>query len=331
LVVAGTVQVGVLLLQLGSPEAATAPALRRYLAEFLADRRVIDLSPLVWRPILHGIVLRTRPRKSAALYRSVWTDDGSPLAVTTRAQAASLEQRLGDAVGTRIRVAVAMRYGRPSIASALAELLASGADRILAFPMYPQYAGATTGSSLQRLFEESAGRRVVPNLRVVPPYFDDGGYINALAAVARDACPDLREFDRVLFSFHGLPRRYAEAGDPYPAHCHETARLLTCALGLKSERAGVVFQSRFGREPWLEPYTDVTLRELGQTARRVAVMCPGFTADCLETLEEIAIRGREQFLEGGGSSFTAVPCLNDHPAWLDGMSSIALRELSGWL
>jgi ferrochelatase len=328
---AGTVQAGVLLLQLGSPEAATASALRRYLAEFLADRRVIDLSPVVWRPILHGIVLRTRPRKSAALYRSIWTRDGSPLAVTTRAQAAFLEERLSAAAGRRVRVVVAMRYGRPSIASALDDLLASGVDRVLAFPMYPQYAGATTGSSLQRLFEESALRRVVPNLRVVPPYFDDRGYINALAAVARDACPDLRAFDRVLFSFHGLPRRYAEAGDPYPAHCRETARLLACALGLESERAGVVFQSRFGREPWLEPYTDVTLRELGRTARRVAVMCPGFTADCLETLEEIAIRGREQFLEGGGESFAAVPCLNEHPAWIDAMSSIALRELSGWL
>jgi len=328
---AGTVQAGVLLLQLGSPEAATASALRRYLAEFLADRRVIDLSPVVWRPILHGIVLRTRPRKSAALYRSIWTEDGSPLTVTTRAQAAALEERLSGAAGRRVRVVMAMRYGRPSIASALDDLLASGVNHVLAFPMYPQYAGATTGSSLQRVFEESGRRRVVPNLRVVPPYFDDGGYINALAAVARDACPDLRAFDRVLFSFHGLPRRYAEAGDPYPAHCHETARLLACALGLESQRAGVVFQSRFGREPWLEPYADVTLRELGRSARRVAVMCPGFTTDCLETLEEIAIRGREQFLEGGGASFTAVPCLNEHPAWIDAMSSIAERELSGWL
>lgn len=328
---AGTVQAGVLLLQLGSPEAATASALRRYLAEFLADRRVIDLSPVVWRPILHGIVLRTRPAKSAALYRSVWTPDGSPLTVTTRAQAASLEQRLSEAAGRRVRVVVAMRYGQPSIASALDDLLAGGVDRVLAFPMYPQYAGATTGSSLQRVFEESAWRRVVPNLRVVPPYFDDAGYIQALAAVARDACPDPRAFDRVLFSFHGLPRRYAEAGDPYPAHCHETARLLACALGLESQRTEVVFQSRFGREPWLEPYTDVALRELGKSAKRVAVMCPGFTADCLETLEEIAIRGREQFLEGGGESFTAVPCLNQHPAWLEAMSSIALRELSGWL
>jgi ferrochelatase len=328
---AGKARVGVLLLQLGTPEAATTPALRRYLAEFLADRRVIDLPGLVWRPILHGIVLRTRPRKSAALYRSIWTPEGSPLAVTTRHQAAKLEERLRDSTRADVRVVVGMRYGRPSITEALDELIGAGLDRVLAFPLYPQYAGATTGSSLQRMFEDSAGRRVVPTVRVVPPYYADAAYVQALAKVARDACPDVRAFDRVLFSFHGLPRRYAQAGDPYPAHCQETARRLTCALGLPPTRTLLVYQSRFGPEPWLEPYTDVTLRELGRSARNIAVMCPGFTADCLETLEEIAIRGREQFLEGGGTSFTAIPCLNEHPAWIEAMTALAMRELSGWI
>jgi ferrochelatase len=327
----GEARVGVLLLQLGTPEAATTPALRRYLAEFLADPRVIDLPRLLWRPILHGAVLRTRPRKSAALYRSIWTAEGSPLAVTTRAQAARLETELATSTGQDIPVVVGMRYGQPSIARGLDDLLQRGVDRVLAFPMFPQYAGATTGSSLQRLFEECGRRRVVPSVRVVPPYFDDPAYVTALGAVARDACPDLGAFDRVLFSFHGLPHRYVAAGDPYRAQCEETGRLAACTLGLESARALTVFQSRFGREPWLEPYTDVTLRALGRAAPRVAVMCPGFTADCLETLEEIAIRGREQFLEGGGTSFTAIPCLNEHPAWIDAMSTIAVRELAGWM
>jgi len=327
---AGKGRAGVLLLQLGTPDAPTSSAVRRYLAEFLVDRRVIDLPAALWRPILHGIVLRTRPAKTAELYRSIWTPDGSPLAVTTHAQAVALEARLTAMAGEPVPVRVGMRYGNPSIASALDALAAEGVDRVLAFPMYPQYAGATTGSSLEKLFAESGGRRIVPSIRVVPPYYADPDYIAAIAAVARASCPDIDRADRVLFSFHGLPRRYITAGDPYTAHCEETARLLTAALGLGS-RAMLVYQSRFGSEPWLEPYTDITLRELGRTAGRVAVLCPGFVADCLETLEEIAIRGLEQFHEHGNGAYDAVPCLNAHPAWIDAMTTIAGRELSGWL
>jgi ferrochelatase len=330
---AGAGGIGVLLLQLGTPEAATTPALRRYLAEFLADRRVIDLSPFVWRPLLHGWVLRTRPRRSAALYRSVWTAAGSPLAVHTAAQAALLAERLRAETGSPMPVVVGMRYGEPSIARAVSSLAESGVDRILAFPLFPQYAGATTGSALERLFEECGRRRVVPSVRVVPPYFGDPAYISALASVTReflDAQPGGMP-ERVLFSFHGLPRRYITAGDPYTAHCEATSRLLSAALDLPEGQDPLVYQSRFGSEPWLEPYTDITLRALGRTTRSVAVLCPGFTSDCLETLEEIAIRGAEQFREGGGEAFRAVPCLNGHPAWIDAMAAIARRELSGWI
>jgi ferrochelatase len=325
-------RIGVILLQLGTPEAPTAPALRRYLRQFLSDRRVIDLPRAVWLPILYGIVLRKRPKESAALYKKVWTDEGSPLLTTTRKQAAALEQALTTSYGQPIRVAVGMRYGRPSIADAISELMRTGVDRILAFPMYPQYAGATTGSSLQQLFEDLEQIRIVPSIRVVPPYFADPGYIHALAAVAREALDALPHAPtHVLTSYHGLPKRYADEGDPYPSHCVETTRLLEPVLGLPPGGLAVVYQSRFGREEWLQPYTDVTLEELGRAGARVAVMCPGFTADCLETLEEIALRGQEQFHSTGGHEYLAIPCLNTHPAWLDAMASIARRELTGWI
>jgi ferrochelatase len=317
---------GVILLQLGTPEAPTAPALRRYLRQFLSDRRVIDLPRAIWLPILYGIVLRKRPKESAALYRKVWTDEGSPLLTITAQQARALEHALG------VPVAVGMRYGRPSIADAISRLMRTGVDRILAFPMYPQYAGATTGSSLQQLFADLEDVRVVPSVRVVPPYFADPDYIRALAAVARDALDRLPQPPtHVLTSYHGLPKRYADEGDPYPGHCVETTRRLEAALGMTPGALTIVFQSRFGREEWLQPYTDVTLEELGRSGARVAVMCPGFTADCLETLEEIALRGQEQFHSTGGRDYLAIPCVNTHPAWLDAMASIARRELTGWI
>jgi ferrochelatase len=300
-------RVGILLIQLGTPDAPAPAALRRYLAQFLADRRVVDWPPVLWQPILHGIVLRTRPRRSARLYAKVWTAAGSPLAVYTALQAAALEGRLA-AVGAKVRVLVGMRYGEPSIRD------------------------ATTGSSLERLFRELASRRVVPAVRVVPPYFDDPGYIDALAAVARQtltALPDPP--DRVVFSFHGLPRRHVEAGDPYQHQCRETARLLGQRLALPPAEVQVVYQSRFGPEAWLEPYAEETFDALGKAGMRIAVMCPGFTADCLETLEEIGMRGAERFRAAGGRSFHALPCLNDHPRWIDALTAIARRELSGWL
>jgi ferrochelatase len=321
---------GVLLLQLGTPAAPTPAALRVYLREFLSDRRVIDLPRAVWWPILHLIVLRTRPRASAALYRKVWTPEGSPLAVTTARQAALLEGRLRSA-GVSARVLPAMRYGEPSIASACRALAADGIDRILAFPMYPQYAGATTGSSLEKLFDIARAARVVPSIRVVPPYYDDPGYIAALAATARESVAAVPESPELcLLSFHGLPARYAKAGDPYPRQCEVTAARLTEALAWTGTTIQTTYQSRFGREEWLQPYTDKTLEAAGRNRTRVVVMSPGFTADCLETLEEIGLRGREQYEEAGGISYHRVPCLNEHPAWIDAMTAIALRELEGW-
>jgi protoporphyrin/coproporphyrin ferrochelatase len=323
---------GVILLQLGTPDEPTPEALRRYLREFLSDRRVIDLNRALWLPILYLRVLRTRPQESAALYRKVWTPQGSPLLVTTNAQATALEQRISAAAGRRVPVVVGMRYGHPSIAEAVELLTRQGVDRLLAFPMYPQYAGATTGSSLERLFDVVERMRVVPAVRVVPPYFDDPDYINALAAVARETLASRQsQPTRVLLSFHGLPKRYADEGDPYPKQCEVTAGLLRRVLDLPAETLQLVFQSRFGREVWLQPYTDVTLEQLGRSGDRVAVMCPGFTADCLETLEEIRLRGAEQFHSSGGQDFVAIPCLNDHPSWLEAMENIARRELSGWI
>ncbi len=321
-------RVGVVLLQLGTPDAPTPGALRRYLAEFLWDRRVIDLPRPLWWPILHGRVLRTRPRASAKLYEKVWTSEGSPLAVTTNRQASALAEAL-TARFSGIDVKVAMRYGRPSIRSVLDELQAAGVDRIVAVPLYPQYAGATTGSSLQQLYEELARRRVVLPLRVVPPYYDAPEYISALADVAREAL-GATECDRYLLSFHGLPERYVRDGDPYRDQCLITGARLTAALDLPPDRVTVTFQSRFGREPWLQPYTDVTLLECAGRRERVAVACPGFVADCLETIEEIGMTGRESYEHAGGPAFHRIPCLNTHPTWLAALKTLVERELVGW-
>lgn len=325
--------IGVLLLQLGTPDAPETVAVRRYLGEFLSDRRVVDLNRLVWLPLLHGVILRTRPAKSARLYKKVWTDEGSPLAVTSRAQAAGVQQRLNRGAGRdAVVVRVAMRYGNPSLASVLDEFQALGVERLLAFPMYPQYAGATTGSSLEQLFKEIAGRRVVPAVRVLPPYFDDPDYIEAVARIVERSVGEMDPLpDKLMFSFHGLPKRYADEGDPYPSHCRATAAALANRLGWPEARVALTFQSRFGREEWLRPYTDATLDELGREHLRLLVVCPGFTSDCLETLEEIQMTGRERFKEKGGKAFTQVPCLNDDPFWLDTMARLARRELVNWL
>jgi ferrochelatase len=327
-----TSRAGVILLQLGTPDAPTAKAVRRYLREFLSDRRVVDLHRAAWLPILYLAVLPIRPLRSAALYRKVWTEAGSPLAVTSEVQARALGRELTALAGGHVPVVVGMRYGQPSIRSAVEYLLASGVDRILAFPMFPQYAGATTGSSLERLFDEVRGRRVVPSIRVVPPYYKAFEYVGAVATVAREALgTNSDQFDRLLVSFHGLPKRYADEGDPYPMHCEATALALRRALPEWASKIDVVYQSRFGREEWLQPYTDTRLRDLGKRGERVAVMCPGFTADCLETLEEIGIRGEEQFSKAGGRTYVRVPCVNDHPSWIAAMSAIASRELIGWI
>jgi ferrochelatase len=326
----GSAGVGILVVQLGTPDEPTTPALRRYLAEFLSDRRVVDLPRAVWLPILHLRVLRTRPQRSARLYAKIWTPEGSPLAVTTHRQAALLRQELAGA-GAPLPVVVAMRYGKPSIEEALEELR-TVADRFLVVPMYPQYAGASTGSSLERVHALVAGWPQVPAVRTVPPYFADPHYLDALADVASRSLAGCEwRPDRYIVSFHGLPQRYADRGDPYPQHCERTAQGLAERLDWPRERVVLAYQSRGEREVWLKPNTDEILVDLGRQQARVAVICPGFVADCLETLEEINITNRERFIEAGGRDFHYIPCLNDAPAWGRGLAAIVRRELGGWM
>lgn len=323
-------KIGVLLLQLGTPDADDTPSVRRYLRQFLRDRRVVDLNRATWLPLLELVILRTRPARSAALYRKVWTPEGSPLLVISEKQAKGLAARLKSSHGDRFEVRVAMRYGNPSTAAVIADFEAAGVDRVLAFPMYPQYSSATTGSSVEDLFAQLSPRRVIPAVRVVPPYFEDPGYLDAVAAVANDALASHAPVDRILLSYHGLPKRYVTLGDPYASQCEASTRGLIAAGGWDPARVTQTYQSRFGREEWLQPYTDATLNALGASHARVAVASPGFTADCLETLEEIGMTGREQFMEHGGTEFVRIPCVNDDPRWLDAMARIAERELKGW-
>lgn len=325
----GSAGVGVLVVQLGTPDEPTPSALRRYLAEFLSDRRVVDLPRAIWLPILHLRVLRTRPPRSAKLYAKIWTAEGSPLAVITERQAVMLRGALAEQ-GASVPVVVGMRYGTPSIASAL-ETLRAVADRILVLPMYPQYAGASTGSSLERVHTIVSGWPQVPALRTVPPYFADPGYLDALAEVARQSLAGCDwQPDRYIVSFHGLPQRFVDNGDPYRTHCEQTMDGLVQRLGWPKDRVTLAFQSRSEREPWLKPYTDEVLLDLARQQARIAVMCPGFVADCLETLEEINITNRGRFTEAGGRAFHYIPCLNDAPSWGRGLASIVTRELSGW-
>lgn len=326
-------RVGIILLQLGTPDAPTPRALRRYLRQFLSDRRVVDLWRPLWWVVLNAAVLPRRPRRSAELYARIWTDRGSPLALTSEAQASALELALGDVLGREAapEVVVGMRYGKPSVEQAVERLLAHGCDRILAFPMYPQYASATTGSSLEELMRVLAPRRVVPSVRVVPPYFDDPAYVDALVASAGTALGDWTP-DHLVMSFHGIPQRYAALGDPYPQHCERTAAAFVERFQWPAERFTLSYQSLFGREEWLRPYTDHTLTQLAsRRLERLAVMCPGFTADCLETLEEIGMTGRKAYQAAGGREYRLIPCLNVHPSWIEGMRTLVLRELAGWI
>lgn len=317
---------GVLVVNLGTPDAPDAPAVKRYLREFLSDRRVVELPPLLWQPILRGIVLNTRPRKSAHAYAQVWTKDGSPLAVNTRAVAVALAERLGEDV----MVDWAMRYGNPSIASRIAAMRAAGCERILFAPLYPQYCGATTATANDALFAALGKMRWQPAIRTLPPYYDDPLYIESLAVSARAHIDSLgRPVDALLLTFHGMPERTLKLGDPYHCQCRKTARLLGQALGRQVE---VSFQSRFGNAKWLEPSTEATLASLANGgAKSLAVMAPGFSADCLETLEEIALRGRDLFIAQGGEFFTYIPCLNASGAAIDLYEAMTRRELNGWI
>jgi ferrochelatase len=321
-----TPRIGVLIVNLGTPDAPDAPAVRRYLAQFLSDRRVIEIPPILWQPILRGIVLRTRPKKSAHAYKQVWREDGSPLAAITRAQAQALEGAFGESVV----VDHAMRYGRPAIADRIAALKEAGCQRILIAPLYPQYCAATTATANDAAFAALAAMRWQPALRTLPPYHDDSAYIEALrrsietSLAALDFVPE-----RIVASFHGMPQRTLQLGDPYHCHCQKTARLLSEALG---RDLVVAFQSRFGSAKWLSPATDETLERLaGDGVRRIAVVAPGFSADCLETLEEMALRGRESFVAAGGEKFAYLPCLNDSAPGMELLRTLIARELEGWV
>jgi ferrochelatase len=320
----------VLLVNLGTPAEPTAPALRRYLAEFLSDPRVVEIPRLVWLPILHGIILRTRPAKSAAKYASIWMDEGSPLAVWTSRQATLLAASLAER-GHDVIVRPAMRYGEPSVASAMDALRADGVTRVLVLPLYPQYAAATTASVADAVLQWATSARRMPELRFVNEYHDDAGYIAALAERVQQHWRENGRGQKLVLSFHGVPHRSLTLGDPYHCQCHKTARLLGERLGLPRGELMLTFQSRFGKAKWLEPYTEPTLRELAaQGVKRVDVMCPGFAADCLETLEEINQEAREAFIEAGGETFEYIPCLNDQASWIAALAGVAERHLQGW-
>ncbi len=320
----------VLLVNLGTPDAPTPAALRRYLSEFLSDPRVVEIPRWAWMPILHGVILRTRPAKSAAKYASIWTPEGSPLRVWTERQTKLLQGALGER-GHRVLVRHAMRYGQPSIASQLGALKAEGATRILVLPLYPQYSGTTTASIFDAVAGWGRQTRHLPELRFVQRYHDDALYIDALARRLQAHWAEHGEPERLVLSFHGVPKRTLTLGDPYHCECQKTARLLAERLALPQDKVLVTFQSRLGRAEWLKPYTEPTLRSLAkQGVRRVDVACPGFVSDCLETLEEIAMEGRAAFLSAGGKSFHYVPCLNDDPRWIAALCAIAEQHLAGW-
>lgn len=322
---------GVLLLNLGTPEAPTVPAVRRYLAEFLWDPRVVEIPRPIWWLILHGVILRVRPARSARAYRAVWTDRGSPLLDISRRIADGLQGLLSAGLPGPVRVALGMRYGDPSIPAALGELRAAGVRRLLVLPLYPQYSATTTASTFDAVTRELSRWRWIPELRFVNQYHDEPAYIAALAASIRDHWAAQGEPQRLLFSFHGIPKDYFLNGDPYHCQCHKTARLVTEALSLPPERWALAFQSRVGNKEWLRPYTDETLKSWGaEGVGSVQVISPGFSADCLETIEEIGVENREYFRGAGGGDYGYIPCLNDRQDHLELLAGLVKRHASGW-
>lgn len=321
-----TGKIGLLLVNLGTPDAPDKKAVKRYLKEFLSDKRVVEIPDIFWQPILRGIILNTRPKKSAHAYGLVWTDEGSPLAVYTRRQAEALAGKYGDDV----HVDWAMRYGNPSISSRMQAMKDAGCERILVAPLYPQYSGATTASVHDAVFDAVRAMRWQPAIRMLPPYHDDADYIAALKSSVETGLAALDfEPDAIIASFHGMPKRTLELGDPYHCHCQKTARLLSEAM----ERELVIaFQSRFGPAKWLEPATDMMLEKLAQEGKKkVAIFAPGFSSDCLETCEELAIRGKEDFEAAGGERFAYIPCLNDSEIGISLLDKLMRRELAGWI
>jgi ferrochelatase len=322
--------VGLLVVNLGTPDAPKAWAVKDYLAEFLSDPRVVELPALVWKPLLHGVVLQTRPRKSARAYAAIWDHarGDSPLRAITADIAAALA-----AAFPGVRVEMAMRYGRPAILPAILRLREAGCERILVAPLYPQYCGATTASAVDAVCRALQQFRWQPAIRTLPPWYDDPAYVAALKDSLFGGLAQLDfEPQVVLASFHGMPQRTLDRGDPYHCQCVKTTRLLRAALGWGEDRLKLTFQSRFGAGAWLKPYTDEVLAALpAEGVKRVAVIAPGFAADCLETLEELAIRGREQFLAAGGEAFAYIPCLNDSPLGVGLLRGLVARELAGWV
>ncbi len=320
----------VLLCNLGTPDAPTASAVRRYLAEFLGDHRVVEIPRLLWLVILHGIILRFRPAKSAAKYASIWTPEGSPLKVWTQAQATRLQQWF-DAQGQHVVVRWAMRYGSTSIASELSALKAQGVTRVLMVPAYPQYSATTTASVFDAAYKWAQQTRAIPEMRFINRYHDHPQYIAALAESIRQQWATRPRPEVLVMSFHGVPERTLHLGDPYHCECFKTARLLAESLGLNKDQYKVTFQSRLGRAKWLEPYTEPTLIAMAQSGvQSVDVVCPGFTSDCLETLEEINMEARHAFLSSGGQNFHYIACLNDTPQWIEALGLISQQHLAGW-
>jgi ferrochelatase len=332
-------RIGVLLVNLGSPSGTDYWSMRRYLKEFLSDRRVIETPRLIWWPILNLIILSTRPGRRGKAYAAIWNDarNEAPLKTITRAQAEALEMALGagtlDLPKNLIRVAWAMRYGEPTIADEIASLQKQGCERVLLIPLYPQYAAATSASVCDKAFEALSSMRWQPTLRVAHPYFNQPAYIEALAASLRKELAALDfEPEVILASYHGIPRAYADRGDPYPEQCLETWRLLRDAMGYDDQKFRICFQSRFGPAEWLQPYTDETVKELAsQGVKRLAIIMPGFATDCLETIEEIGIENRDYFLEGGGEKFARIPCLNESAEGIRVILDVVKRELAGWV
>jgi len=319
---------GILLCNLGTPDAPRPAELRRYLKEFLSDPRVVEIPRLLWWMILNLIILRIRPRRSAKLYQSVWTEAGSPLMLYSQGQVKAVKERLAEKYG-EIPVVLGMRYGNPSMASAIKELTDQNVRDIIVLPLYPQYAGATTGSTFDAIAKTFTQLRWVPELQFINGYHKSEGYLEAICSSIRHHIEQHGQPDRLVFSYHGTPERYLKNGDPYHCFCHQTTRLVKEKMGLDETQVMTTFQSRFGREPWLQPYTDKTLEQLPEDGiKHVAVICPGFSSDCLETIEEINMEGRESFIESGGEQFHYIPCLNDEPAHIDALVSILEKRLA---
>lgn len=324
--------VGVLVTNLGTPEAPTAAALRPYLKQFLGDPRVVEYSRPLWWLILNGIILTFRPKKSAEVYANVWTEEGSPLLVTSQRLTEAIGERLSERLGSRVHVALGMTYGEPSTPRALAELKAKGCRRIVVLPLYPHYSGSTVGSVFDAVAKELMTWRWVPELRTIHQYHDEPAYIEALAGRVRRFWDENGEPEVLVTSYHGIPKRYFLNGDPYHCQCHKTTRLLAERLGLAEDRVVVTFQSLFGREEWLKPYTEDTLHAMpGAGVRSVDVICPGFAVDCLETTDEIDREYREVFEEAGGEQFRYIPCLNDGDDHADLLADLVTRNLRGWV